>query len=633
MMPATDHNTEKPALLSPRHTLCGSVTTKHIARFLSLYTLLVIIGLSISQLTHDPHWQTFGLGLMLPAGGFLAHADMSSVVGLTHIGIAILGMTLFGLALIGWFATGNVLLPPFVWLLLAVIAATMNHNHVHADALMAVPILILCMALGALCYAWWRQSAGMRERQRANDYLAATEPFANSTDALTPEFSLDDLKRMRFLLDRALQPVHDFNGFEWLDQFQTAAVRYQINFIGYALSMAQATHLPAFSGYMHTAQKQLIEKLTDHRVWKYWASENLWGNLRNDPDPIAHENIMYTGLATTQMAMYHGATGQRDYEQQGSFQLRHPSGKNYAYDLPALVTTLTRDTQRSPFHLIACEPNWIYPLCNTIGAAGIRAYAPHQWTQSEQAFCNNLENEFIDLQGRIVPCRSRYTGFALPVMGGVMPQALPCFFMNATLPDIALRQWMLLRRDMIDNHHLRRENFWRIDTGNYKFSPGAGYAVTALAAAELGDNEIRDLCFAAIEQECPATTDNGHAYRSKMSVWAHATEFLARSTARNSFRNLIVNPRVSVIQPHINSASYPAVLVASAAYNDGLLKAVVYPGDRRGRLVISLAGLAPHETYLCKGSNEETIVADYAGNAMIHVMLDGRKELQIHQQT
>jgi hypothetical protein len=177
---------------------------------------------------------------------------------------------------------------------------------------------------------------------------------------------------MRFVLDRALQPVSSYQGFEWLDQFQTAAVRYQLNFMGYALSMAQATRLPALHGYLDDAQRRLIEKQTDYRVWRYWALENLWGNLARDPNPVARENIMFTGFCAAQIALFHAASGRRDYEQPGSLVLRHPSGRTFRFDLTSLVEALEREYMRSAFCLVACEPNWIYPLCNTIAAAAVR---------------------------------------------------------------------------------------------------------------------------------------------------------------------------------------------------------------------------------------------------------------------
>jgi len=62
---------------------------------------------------------------------------------------------------------------------------------------------------------------------------------------LVEELSGDDLAAMRFLLDRALQPVDRFDGFDWIEQFQTSSVRYQVMGISYALSVAQAARVPA----------------------------------------------------------------------------------------------------------------------------------------------------------------------------------------------------------------------------------------------------------------------------------------------------------------------------------------------------------------------------------------------------
>src|SRR5262249_48755672 len=154
------------------------------------------------------------------------------------------------------------------------------------------------------------------------------------------------------------------------------------------------------------------------------------------------------GFCATQMAMYHAASGCRDYDRPMSFALRHPSGRVFDCDFGALIASLEREHKRSAFHLIACEPNWIYPLCNSIGAAAIKAHdrmsASSRWPPHEAAFRRHLEHDFIDLGGRFVPCRSAYSGFALPMIGGAQPQAMPSFFMNATMPDIALRQWLLL---------------------------------------------------------------------------------------------------------------------------------------------------------------------------------------------
>lgn len=621
------------ALFPTKHAFFGTIKFRHIVRFLIIYLAIVLIGLSFYFFADSTRLQIFGLGLIMPSGGFFAHTDISNISGLLHIAIALLGLLFFMLAAIVWFATGNVLAPPATWLLLSVIASSMDHGHVHSGALITVLSIVTAIATTSIGFAVFSKFHGTRKRVEANNWLQSNGltygNFSKNPGASSPSFTPDNLKRMRFLLDRALQPVHEFNGFEHIDQFQTSAIRYQINFIGYALSMAQATHLPAFSGYLKKAQRLLIDKQTNHNVWKYWQLENLWGNLRIDPNPITRDNIMFTGFCAAQMSMYHAAAGVNDFDKTGSFSLHSPSGKTYEYDLPSIMQAIENETNRAPFHLIACEPNWVYPLCNIISASAIKAQRPELWRKNEEIFRKNLENEFMDSYGRLIPCRSIYTGFSLPNIGGAMPQALPCFFLNATIPDLAMRQWLLLRREILQGQVLNRKKFWRIDTGNYRFSRASAYAATALAAAELGDEEIRDLCFNALDEECPVLTDAGYFFRPKASVWSHAVEFFARSAVKDGFRNLICNTHNTGQTPHISKASYPDVMVAAATYKDGMLSTILYPNEHLARQEIEIAGLIANTSYSCRGAEEENIISDNDGNALIHVLLDGRREIEI----
>lgn len=622
------------ALLPYKHGICGPVTARRLIRLLLVYLVLFSVGLWCASYANTQGMRIFGLGLMLPGGGFLAHADVSGLSGILHIALGISGILLFGVGIGIWFATGNVLAPPAVWLLLAFAAATMNHGHVHDTALPSVISIIIAIAVSLTCLAAFVHVSGRRARKAGNEWLQLDAPvvaagFAGNAPGYN-EFSWDDLKRMRFLLDRSLQPVPEFNGFEWLDQFQTAAIRYQLNFMGYALSMAHATHLPAFRGYIADAQRNLIAKLADYRVWRYWTLENLWGNLRYNPDPVAWENIMYSGFCALQMEMFHSASGARDFEMEGSFTLTHPGGRTYRYSLPSLVAALGREAQRSDFHLVACEPNWIYPLCNTIGTAAVKGSKPDQWGQQEASFRKMLEQEFLDAAGRIIPCRSNHTGLALPCIGGAMPQAMPAFFLNAVLPDVALRQWLLLRRRIVNGGVLLRNTFWRIDTGNYGRTRAAAYAATALAASELGDTEVKALCLSALDEECPVRSDNGHFYRPGASVWAHAVEFFARSAVPHGFRTLLTanSPEAG---PYIAQASYPGVLVAHASNQCGQLRAIFYPGDGAGMKQVTLAGLIPGKCYCCRGSEEQSVIANTDTTAILHIALDGRREITVEE--
>src|SRR5262249_16415649 len=101
------------------------------------------------------------------------------------------------------------------------------------------------------------------------------------------ELSREDLAHARFAFDRALPPGDRFNGFEFVDIFQTAGVRYQINRAGYVLSLINTQYTPNFRGYIARAQQNLIEKYLIRKVWDYWVYETIWGqgNFTNF-DPV-----------------------------------------------------------------------------------------------------------------------------------------------------------------------------------------------------------------------------------------------------------------------------------------------------------------------------------------------------------
>lgn len=628
------------ATLPPYTRVFGPVTAKKTLQLLKLYLLLMAGGSALLLFAHQDALRIFGLGLMVPGGGFLAHADICTAGGIGHIAAWLCSAGVLAFALLVWFGTGNVLLPPFVWLGSAFSAASMNHGAIQPGMVLNVyRALALFAAIGCLSMlAWFLCSR--RQRRIDNEYLVQQATrlgavFTAQPSGQKPEMSLAHLHRLRFALDRALQPADEFSGFELRDQFQTAALRYQINFLAYGIALTQARFTPAFGGYMSDAQRRLLRKQMQHRVWAYWSLENLWGNLRWNANPAARENIMYTGFVALQMALFQASTGSQEFSKEGAFTLVHPNGKRYEHSFGTMLSTLEKEYQRSPFYLMACEPNWVYPLCNTMGAAALRAhdaqYGQMKWIRHAPEFRRHLEAEFLDGRGRYVPCRSTYTGLALPAIGGAMPLAMPCYFLNTLEPDLARRQWLLLRRQLFDSHErLRRSEFWPIDTGNYGFSRGGAYAATALAAAELGDEFVYQHCMDALERECSTTFSHGVAHRNKASVWAHGVELMARSGGRDSFRNLITNPLPSK-GPRLESLSYPDVLVAAAHSDDSSssLQAVLYGGAGDGIQSLEVSGLRPLAPYRVTGACQAQVRADGVGGMHLQVPLVGRTCLTI----
>lgn len=626
--------------LPPYQRLLGPITQAKIVRSLLLYLTLLAAGSALLAFADKDHLRIFGMGLVLPGGGFLAHADMCTANGISHTAATVLALGVFALSLALWSGTGNILAPPLAWLATAIAAGAMHHGGIRpgAAALMFEVVGAASILLLISMACWFL--ATRRQRVLDNDYLAArADDLASICSAPAPseqaEMTLDHLQRLRFALDRALHPVAEFNRFEQRDQFQTAATRYQLNFLAYGVALTQARYTPAFGGYMHEAQIALLDKQRQHRVWKYWRLENLWGNLRASPDPTARENVMFTGFVALQMALFAASTGRSDFAQAGRFTLVDPNGQRYVHDAPSLVASMQREFKLYGFYLIACEPNWIYPLCNTIGANAMLAMdaqnGEKRWDTQPDAFRHHLETEFLDGFGRYIPCRSAHTGLPFPAIGGAMPSAMPCFFLNSIAPDLARRQWLLLRRQLFDRSGtFKRRAFWPVDTGNYAFSRASAYAATALAAVELGDERVYGECMRGLEHECPSVSKNGVIHRHNASVWAHGVELMARAGARNAFKAIITAPR-RPLGPRLEGLAYPEVLVASAHAEGGRVHAVLYPGMHHEEHAIGLAGLAPGAAYRVRGAMAAQVTADAQGKAQLNVILAGRTEIALDE--
>jgi len=584
---------------------------------LRLYLLLWAIGAMLVIGTQSGSLHAFGFGLMAPGAGFIpAVLAAPSVATFAALGGS---AAVFALSLVIWFATGNVILPCLTWIGLAGLAAVYAPV-VAPSAVMGIPILVLLMF-------WGRRKLTERRLPSQRAQLnSALEGYAAPEQATTHEaqtaLSDDDLACMRFVLDRALQPVEDFNGFDRLDQFQTAALRYQINFASYALSMAQARYLPAFQGYMHQAQQNLNLKQQDPKVWRYWKLENAWGNFDTNGDPFLRDNIMYSGFLAAQLLYQKKAVTSPQDEEEMTVTCTTPAGETYRYTIHEIIERLVAQYETAQFGLLPCEPNWIFPLCNAITATAIRAYdslyGTDHWERLTLGFQAHLEAEFISPAGQLIPFRSSYTGLAPPMIGGAVMQSFPCLFFNAVLPDLAQRQWaaMQIKRRGRDWRSL----IWPVDVGNYGFSRAAGYTATAAAAREVGDLGAADALGQALDQDLPSTIVNGVAHRPNASIWAHANELMSRVIAPNALHSLVTGPQ-PVVTPYLKTAIYPDVLVAQATATADSLTCVVVPGRGATQAVLAVAGLVPGAAYDVTISDQERCFADESGAFTLRFLL------------
>ncbi len=591
-----------------------SVTPFHVKRQRCVLTLYggLVTALTIASYAVPSAFVPALLGTMFPGAGFLHWAAGDQFAIATVLFLA--GLGLFMMALVLWFATGNLIAPLLIWTILAAVSSAPNLFSLSStQAASGWPSLLAPFAVIGLGLAVLHPI----KPPRAQSVVVLPEP--KNSDAA--ELSLEELQRLRLLLDRALQPVERFDGFEWRDQFQSAAVRYQVNFVAYALALARHRTAPAADAYYYEAQQRLLTKIGDRRMWSYWRLENAWGNFRLDADPIPHQNIMYPGFTALQMAI--GGTG--------NDLILHDKGREWRrYDLAAITGRLAQQYVTAPYGLLACEPNWIYPLCNLITMTGLKAADAHtgagHWPRLAEVFLRSLDREGTKADGSFIAFRSALTGIAPPTPGGIVMQSFPCLFLNSLAPDLAEAHWQRIRAKLDKENWPRL--FWPADIGNYGVSRATSYTATAAAAAEMGDTEIADECLRRLEMECPSHLDHGVIHRERASLWAHALEIAARSTRRNGWRDLVAHSR-SESGPRLAQASYPEVLIARAQAEGNKLHLVLYPGRSDGTQSIEFSGLMPEQRYRTGQEGEPVLTADRAGHATLRVVLHGRTALTI----
>jgi hypothetical protein len=510
----------------------------------------------------------------------------------------------------------------------------------------AVPAAAVAGLAGAWAARRRSHRAAVARRDRRNAHLrsvAAREPAIPPRlpePHVEPELTPDELALVRFALDRALQPVDRWDGFDRIEQFQTSSVRYQVTTLGHALSTLQYARTPAFHGYLSAAQRNLIDKWQERICWAYWEKESAWGHLRRNADPVPRDNIMLTGWLGYQVASYASNTGDDRYSDPGSITFRHPRGEEYRYDLHALVAALARNFERSAFCLYPCEPNWIYALCNGYGVLPLpmhdRLYGTDYAQRILPAFRRGFENEFLSVDGRTVGIRSALTGLTIPAMTSILSDAAVVWQLAPVFPDLARGLWETVRHEWVDVPdegpvRLALRGWDRIDTGNYRRVPATALAAIAWAAKEMGDVALAQRLLADAEATLDPVVEDGVKRYGRASTLSTAALLGAVAAGPFTHRQRVARglPEAWRTGPLLEDCAYPEVLVARAISDGRDLRLVLRPGDAGGRRAVTLARLAPGESYDVRGGVERKLTAGADGRATLAVDLDGRTEVVI----
>jgi hypothetical protein len=575
----------------------------------------------------------------MPGAGFLAAG---------HWGILLFALTLvlFGAAVFAWFGAGMIVAPLGIWLGTSLIAALLVGEEPWAPS----PYLAAVATVVALSWLQLRS-----RRKQAADVAAGVLRTAILPLALeqararivanpkpeTRELDDEQLPALRYLLDRGLQRVSQFEGFDHRDKFQTAALRYQVNWLGSDLATAQTFYTPSFHGYLSLSQRNLIEKFLERRVWDYWILESIWGHLNlTDWNPADKDNIMLTGYYGGQVLLYMSASGDRRYAEPGSLTFRLNDRKAWPHDIHSICKSIYDNFKRSAYCLYPCEPNWIYPGCNFYGMRTLVAYdrlfGARYIEQIAGPWQEALDREFITAAGTVMPLRSSITGFAFPFPGSDLGLTIMA---NTFAPERAMQMWapiaMGMRRLMLEHNGrtILAMPDQGIDFGNYaKGARTFGMGALLMAAQEFGDAELARAALNTLDEFSQRAERNGALYYRKGSNLANCAIAQGRLLRTGDFRDLYAtgpDPRC-LVGPILAEANYPEVLVARAVSDGEALDLVLVPGEtRQSAQRLGFARLKPGRSYRATGAVESTLIADHEGIASLDVKLAGRSGIRL----
>lgn len=632
---STDQERHYQVGLPDRPRRLGPVTRRKLTRSLLVWLALWLCGVLTVAADSPLRLTAFALGLAMPGGGLL-HTG--------HWLLFALGATIFVFSVFIWWALGPVVLPVAVWLGLALLPNALDTGHEcvgttlpGAVVLGVTPVLLVAAALA--------QEFRFRGQVRRGRELAprlARERFTISASPAVPavaESTPEDLAALRYALDLALQPLDRFDGFTRIDQFREAALRYQLNSLGYALATAQYNRTPAFTGYLVEAQRNAIDKMLDKRIWRYWAWENLWGNLRWNPDPADRENIMLTGFLGVQVGMYESLNDNR-YSTPGALTFEWNSKRRYRHDFTSLAESVHRNMIGSAYGLYPCEPNWIYTVCNTFGLNTLLLHDRLHGSELAADVIDRLrhayDTDFLRPDGRIVGVRCERLGLSWNLWAGPAIQLTTALWLNPGMPDRARRTWWIVRdqeiHDAGDRVSLAATLSNRLDPGNYQLGNDAyGLMMVEMAAREMGDTDTAARALAGLRDSGKPETVDGVTRYAGLSTLGNLYALQSRFNRADGIRDLIGHgaPTAWRTGPILAEAAYPDVLVARAVTDGHALDLTLYPGARACRTTLLIERLVPHRTYTVRGASIDLLIASATGTATLTIDLGARHEIRI----
>ena len=255
----------------------------------------------------------------------------------------------------------------------------------------------------------------------------------------TKRLTLENLGHLNYLHSMLAQPLGSWDGF-YTPQSPTMnfALRYQLAFGLYAVaSLSQRT--PAYRAPYVEAMRGAIEKMLDVASWGYWRAPSpsneqagtshltvLAGPHQRLPagppsDPIARDNLQYSGHLSTMFGLYEKLTGDDRYD--SPFTLHDPkSAAIYTYTHMQVAERIYQQMRENKFGGVCCEPGMAYVPCNNYAMASNTLHdALHgtRYSEANDEWLRTVEKKMVlkgpALRGIFGASYMKDVGMATPV--------------------------------------------------------------------------------------------------------------------------------------------------------------------------------------------------------------------------
>jgi hypothetical protein len=344
---------------------------------------------------------------------------------------------------------------------------------------------------------------------------------------------------------------------------------------------------------------------------------------------------MLGGYHGLMLGLYSALNDDR-YDRPGALTFRWNERTSYPHDTGTIAGCTHRNMTNSAYTLFACEPNWIYPICNTMGMNTLLSHDRDHGTGYFADLATDLrtryEQEFLRPDGRLIGVRSNHLGLSWNFWSGEAVQLSTAYWLHATTPDVAHRTWWLVKQKLDETGALPASASNRLDPGNYRLGRQTyGRVLTMLAARELGDEAVAVQAQTALDAREPVAEANGASKYADASTFTNLYANLARFSRHSAMRDLLTFgvPAAWKTGPALAEAPYPDVLVAKAVTDGAALDLVLRPGNGPVRTVIRIERLLPHAKYAVTGATTSELVASDRGDAVLEVDLGARHEVRL----